>query len=790
MALAAAPLRIPRPPRLLRPLRLYVVGMTLTLLGLLGCYTLIDDSDLHRRVSDASFVVAPLVAATTCLAAAVRRPRQRRAWGWLSVACAVWCLGGAAWFVDEILWHDLTPVGSLPAFAFVAYGVPAILGLTSFPVPHPRRGSRAWQLLDVVIVWLAVFLIGWVLVLSPGLQPGMASSGGLVSHLVASLYPISDIGVAAVVLVRGMRAAPGQRRMWLAFGAGLLCISLTDTVYAAQLVGGGFWSGSLLDLGWVLAFLLIGLAPLLPRPPLPERRPRALLQDSLPYAPVVLTIVVLAVRHPSLHPTGLTLWLCAALLVAVATRHLLATRDHLALAEELEDKVRARTAELERQAFHDELTGLLSRSRFLALVERAVRERPVHEVVENGVVTIRFDDPQTLLYLDLDGFTAVNDGFGHAVGDQLLLRVAERLTATVADGQLLARLGGDEFAVLLPGDAHRGEALGARLLGALTAPFSIDGRSLTVTGSVGVVSADGPCTGATELLRCADTALYAAKAAGRNRCVAFRPEMHAAVMDRLELEHDLRMALRNDELFVMYQPVLDLATGCLRGAEALVRWRHAQRGLVSPAEFVPVAEQTGLIEALGRLVLEEACGELAIWQEMVGRRDLRVSVNVSPTQLGGGLVNDVARVLARNGLSPSCLTLELTESAVAEDSEDVRLTIRLFKQLGVRLSVDDFGTGYSSLVRLRSFDFDELKVDRTFVADLGHGDEALVSTQIALAHGLGMVAVAEGVETERELECLARLGCDEVQGYLLGRPMSAEDFRRLLVEQLRPAALS
>ncbi|MGN6087755.1 MAG: EAL domain-containing protein, partial [Actinomycetales bacterium] len=222
----------------------------------------------------------------------------------------------------------------------------------------------------------------------------------------------------------------------------------------------------------------------------------------------------------------------------------------------------------------------------------------------------------------------------------------------------------------------------------------------------------------------------------------------------------------------------------------LVRWRHAQRGLVSPAEFVPVAEQTGLIEALGQLVLEEACGELAIWQEMVGRRDLRVSVNVSPTQLGGGLVNDVARVLARNGLSPSCLTLELTESAVAEDSEDVRLTIRLFKQLGVRLSVDDFGTGYSSLVRLRSFDFDELKVDRTFVADLGHGDEALVSTQIALAHGLGMVAVAEGVETERELECLARLGCDEVQGYLLGRPMSAEDFRRLLVEQLRPAALS
>jgi predicted signal transduction protein with EAL and GGDEF domain len=383
------------------------------------------------------------------------------------------------------------------------------------------------------------------------------------------------------------------------------------------------------------------------------------------------------------------------------------------------------------------------------------------------------------------------------VGDELIRQVSDRLRSVLAAGDTAARVGGDEFAVLLEGflDPQRPRRTAEQILTALNQPFEIEGRTLDVGACIGIATR-ATAHGTKELLRDADLAMYRAKGKGRGQCETFAPEMHEAVVARVELEASLRHALDAGELVVFYQPIHQMGSRRVTSAEALVRWRHPTRGLVPPADFIPLAEETGLIVPLGQWVLDQSCAEAASWVDLVGADAPKVSVNLSARQLTGPtIVDDVARALATSGLDPSRLVLEITESVLVDrtGSDGAVALLDRLSGLGVELAIDDFGTGYSSLAYLQDLPIAVLKIDRAFVSRLADGDRhtTLVDGILHLARGLALRTVAEGVETAAQLDTLEALGCDDAQGYLFSRPVDRAAFRDYLLrytEQVRQAA--
>ena len=400
-----------------------------------------------------------------------------------------------------------------------------------------------------------------------------------------------------------------------------------------------------------------------------------------------------------------------------------------------------------------------------------------------------------VLLLDLDDFKTVNDSLGHVAGDRLLIRVAERLLASLRDTDTGARLGGDEFVVLLEDLANPEEAIAVaeRILEAVSRPMLIDNRMVAVQASLGIaLTQTGADAG--DLMRNADLAMYAAKREGGARFRIFETGMHSGALARLELKVDLERAIDHHELVLHYQPIVCLRTMRIVGVEALVRWQHPTRGLVGPDEFIPLAEETGLIDRIGQEVLQTACRQALRWRQMIpGQEMLTVSVNLSPRQLTDPhLVDDVRRVLAQTGLPPSALVLELTESALADPTFDAVAVLERLRHLDVRLALDDFGTGYSSLSRLDRCPLDIVKIDKSFVDRLEAGDRnaPLLEAMLQLAGALRLGVVAEGIETENQLRRLQALGCARGQGYLLARPDDPAAIEWLLIDQqlvqLRP----
>jgi diguanylate cyclase (GGDEF)-like protein len=423
-------------------------------------------------------------------------------------------------------------------------------------------------------------------------------------------------------------------------------------------------------------------------------------------------------------------------------------------------------AHVARLASEDPLTGLPNRRVFRAALDQLSRENPA--------ASARQKNEFAVLFLDLDRFKVINDTLGHCVGDLLLQEAAKRLKSVLRDTDVLARLGGDEFAIVVPSVRSRAdlEALANRLVAAIVQPYTIDGHRIRSSVSIGI--AVGPHDGenAEDLLMAADLALYAVKADSRGTFKFYRRAMNEEVNDRRQIEMDLREAIERTELELYYQPIINLRRNAIIGFEALARWRHPTRGMVPPAVFIPVAEDSGLILPLGEWTLMEACRRAVAWPD-----DLKIAVNLSPVQLSNAnLVSMVEGILAETGLAPHRLELEITERIFMDDSETTLSALHRLKQLGVRISMDDFGTGYSSLSYLRSFPFDKIKVDRAFVSDLGQGTEHLVIVQavVSIARALGMTTTAEGVETGDQKQLLAALGCDEVQGYLFSAPVPIE----------------
>jgi diguanylate cyclase (GGDEF)-like protein/PAS domain S-box-containing protein len=429
---------------------------------------------------------------------------------------------------------------------------------------------------------------------------------------------------------------------------------------------------------------------------------------------------------------------------------------------------------LTHKAFHDELTNLANRALFLNRVEHALARAP------------REKHPAAVLFLDLDDFKKVNDSLGHAVGDQLLVAAAGRLATCVRPGDTIARLGGDEFAVLLEDVEDMADvvAVAERIGAALRAPFRVGTREIFVGVSTGIATV---ALGASpdEVLRNADLAMYFAKGRQKGHYAIYAPEMHEHVMDRLELEAELRAAMEQGGFEVEYQPIVNLASGEVCGAEALLRWQHLSRGTMRPGRFMALAEETGLIVPIGRQVLHRACERAREWRTLHrGRQGFQMCVNLSGRHFqDSALLEDVQSALRDSGLDPWALTLEITESVLMHRSDDTLKTLRALKALGINLAIDDFGTGYSSLGYLQKFPIDVLKIDRSFVEAVGNEDEdpVLARAIIALAKTLRIETVAEGIERQAQLERLRAMGCALGQGYYFAPAMPAALFEKTVL---------
>jgi diguanylate cyclase (GGDEF)-like protein len=435
-----------------------------------------------------------------------------------------------------------------------------------------------------------------------------------------------------------------------------------------------------------------------------------------------------------------------------------------------QDVSSAREAEAKIQylAHYDTLTGLHNRSAWQEQARIAL------------CAAARHQDKFAVLFLDLDNFKTVNDSLGHPAGDRMLALTASRLSRCVRNEDLLARLGGDEFVALLSRLSNLEEAalVADRMLAALAEPMNIDGHELHLSASIGIALYPNDGAEVDTLLKHADTAMYSAKEAGRNTYRFFIPEMNARATERLLMEADLRRAVDRNELILHYQPQIEANTGTPYGCEALVRWVHPQRGLVPPDQFIPLAEETGLIAPLGEWVLRTACQQQVEWRA-AGLPDLIVAVNISALQFRKrDFVPMVARMLTETGADPACIELEITESALMEPSSELSGRLQDLVDLGLTLALDDFGTGYSSLSYLKRLPIARLKIDRSFVDDLpGNAEDAAVtSAALSLARDLGMQVVAEGVETEAQRQYLAERGCHAMQGYLFSRPLTVDAF--------------
>lgn len=462
-----------------------------------------------------------------------------------------------------------------------------------------------------------------------------------------------------------------------------------------------------------------------------------------------------------------------------AERHVQELNNYIVEQERISRVLEETKEHFRHAAFHDSLTGLPNRAMFTELLKAEIE------------TSKRLKDHMfAVLFLDLDRFKNINDSLGHTHGDLLLVAFAERLERTLRPIDTLARFGGDEFAILLSGMTDTTDAVrvAQRIHDELTQPFVLDKNSAFATASIGIALSSTGYERPEDILRDADTAMYRAKENGKARFEVFDHGMHARAVSRLQLESDLRQAIEQKQFCVYYQPIVSLQTGRLAGFEALVRWNHPRRGLVSPADFIPVAEETGLIVPIGRWVLFEACAQVRQWQiDSASHRSLSLSVNLSARQVAQpDLLEQIKEALETSKLSPHCLKLEITESVVMENAEAAALMFKQLRSLGVQLSIDDFGTGYSSLSYLHRFPLNYLKIDRSFVIRLTtDNDNAIVRTISTLARNLGMEVIAEGIETDEQHRQLKMLGCEYGQGYLFSRPVDNHAVLHLLAQDAK-----
>jgi diguanylate cyclase (GGDEF)-like protein len=680
--------------------------------------------------------------------------RARTSWTLMSASFAAAALGEGIWAWYELVLRQETPFPSVADVAYLTFPVLALTALLLRPSTVLAGQGRMRAVLDGLLVAGSLFSISWVTALGPTFAAGGTST---LSLTLSVAYPISDLVLLTTVLVV-LTQTPGRLGLILLAG-GLALQALSDSGYTYFAAMGSYATGNMIDVGYLAAYLLMMEAALRDQPRASRREHRGSSWSAtlLPYIPVALAVGIACWQ---LRPSGAspTLVVGAGLVMVLLVRQLMTLVDNRRLVQ----RVLESQEKLTHQAFHDSLTSLANRALFTDRVTHAVE---LHR---------RSLRPVAVLLLDLDDFKSVNDSLGHAAGDELLVRVGERLLATTRSSDTVARLGGDEFAVLTEDDGDPLE-LARRILSALDHPVTLLGRLLPVRASIGVAplrTEASPQT-ATDLLKQADMAMYAAKRAGKGTALLYQPDMTDDA-DELDLRADVAKAITTQSIEVQFQPLFN-PTGTLLGFEALSRWTRNGRS-VPPDRFIPAAERAGLLRTLDELVLQQTLALLAT--SLAHPHDLFVTVNVGVEQLTDpDLPEQLARLLARHGLAPRQLVLEVPEKRLYTDAEATSATLQALRRLGVRLALDDFGVGYSSLARLQEMPPDIVKIDRCFVSPLGRSGSSsvLLGAMIDLAHRTGAIVIAEGVERPEQLAELDRLGCDAVQGFLLGHPMSAID---------------
>ncbi len=713
------------------------------------------------------------ISATAAVAVGIWRWRPAPMWAWIVLAAGVGLQS-----VGDVTMSLLTsPDGTTPfpsaADAPYLFGYVLIaIGLVGLVRAGNREHDRvAW--IDALIVAAAAAIFIWVFVMRDEIG---SNSDGL-SALVAAAYPFLDIVQIAVVvhlLLRGQRT-PSMVLLGWGFGASLIA----DLVYARMSMDGTYIVGQLVDAGWLLGYVALGVAALHPSIALSRAEPvdqdsrrttltlprLLLLAGAGMSGPVAVALEVMRGDPPD--ALAVTLGLSAVYLL-VLWRAVLGLKS-------LEGSMRERgrlTVELAEQANHDPLTGLANRRLFLARLGAAV-EHP-----EPGRCV-------AVLYLDLDRIKGINDSKGHAAGDAAIAAVSDRLRASLRSADTVARLGGDEFGVLLaPTTPEAARTAAERVNALLERPVSLGADATPMSASVGLAFAE-PGDGPQDVIRNADQAMYRAKSAGGASVVEYSKAMRLENVERLELEAEMSGAIDRREFILHYQPIVDLQTGAIVGLEALVRWAHPTRGLLLPAAFIPLAEQTGLIVPLGRWIFQEAVRQVSRWQSKgLVRRELWIDINVAARQLADPrFTRDIAAAISGTGMGAGRIAVELTETELIRDPDAVGRSLATLRRGGLRVVIDDFGTAYASMSHFVNFPIDGLKIDRQFVWELeasnGPG-RALVSSMVRLAHELGIWAVAEGVETERQAQVLREIGCPYAQGFLFSRPVPADTIATLL----------
>ena len=735
-------------------------GWLLCALALTTAYFVVPDSPESKLVL---YNGLGLLAVLTILGSVRRFPApQRGPWYWFAGGLACFLAGDICYYVLELTSPGGPPFPSIADAFYLAMYPMVIIGLTKLlrSVSSDRDYS---SFIDAAVVGIAMFGALWILFVDSVFKTPQHSLPALVTQLA---YPVMDVALAAVaarLVVKLHLKHPPFALILLA----VTSLAIADTAYGIYNAQGTFRTGLYVDAFWLAFYVLFAAAALHPanlgRGPLAEPSEGRLTARHF----VIMFVATMSVRFVDLgwgneRDRVVTIVTSAVLFMLMLARVWGLTRA----LENSRDRMRY-------EAKHDALTGLANRTLITERIASALRRQP--------------DQSIAVLFIDIDDFKTVNDSLGHQAGDRLLKEVGERLTRSVPAGDTVARLGGDEFAILIESAVDQNDviSISRRILDCLSEGMDLGSRMVSTSCSIGIAMGIAQDTEVDTLLRNADAAMYLSKRRGKARFEFFQSEMYEEAVERLDLKADLGVAIEQRQLVLHFQPIFDLRTGHVSSTEALIRWRHPNRGMIPPDRFIPLAEENGLIVPIGAWVLHEACAQAARWQAIDGCEDISVTVNLSVLQLHDpSLLHTLTSALRESGLPARHLVLEITESMLASDADRTTSMLEQIKTTGVKLAIDDFGTGYSSLSYLRSFPVDSIKIDRSFISELPRSATApaLIEAIVNLAQALGAYTVAEGIELPEHAAQLRNLGCDHGQGFYYCRPMPATTLTALLQE--------